>query len=70
MAPSIEVTSVPPIDENTPWQEKMPIVIDVAPDTNSQNAQSSSASPIRSNFGPHFELEDHPIDVIQNIRVS
>lgn len=62
MAPSLEATSVPATDEKL--LDKKPIVVDVAPIVENQDAHSSQYPKT------DFKLEDHPIDIVQKLRVS
>jgi hypothetical protein len=75
MAPSLEVAGVPvavepaAAEEKVAWDEKKAVLVDVEPETKSQDAESSSAIPERPIPSTKFELEDHPIDVVRNLRV-
>lgn len=69
MAPSLEVTSVPAAEEKASWDEKKVILVDVAPETQLQDPPSA-ASPAGPASKTTFELEDHPIDVIRDLRVA
>lgn len=77
MAPSLEVTSVPIVEEGS-LLNKSSIAVDIrpVPENDTLNIESTSSSDAQSSFScvqashPKFQLEEHPIDDVPEIRVS
>lgn len=76
MAPSVDVTSAPNLSETNPLQKKELIVpilaveVTPAPDATAQSTLAPISYPAHKLPGEPFQLEDHPVDVIKNLRVS
>jgi len=77
MAPSLEVTTVPVVEEiPSPNKTVFSVEIQPVPENNSSHVPSTSnsytqsaSSAIEASY-PKFELEEYPIDKVREIRVS
>jgi len=69
MAPSLEAVSQPTVSEKPSWDGKSPVVAGPA-EVDIQIPPSSSANSVQPKPVAKFELEEHPIDVVQKLRVS
>jgi len=69
MAPSLEAVSQPAVGEKPLWDEKSPVAA-VPAETDVQIPQSLFASSVQPKPVAKFEPEEHPIDVVQKLRVS
>jgi hypothetical protein len=70
MAPTAEALPLPTIDSQSVLNEKVPVLVDVSagPEGDITNIPTST-SPVQPTSVSHFELEDHPIDVLRKLRV-
>ena len=69
MAPSLEAVSQPALSEKHLWDGKS-LAVAVPAEADIQIPPSSSANYVQPKPVAKFELEEHPIDVVQELRVS
>jgi len=71
MAPSLEAVGQPaPALGDKPWDEKTPRAVALPAEADDQAPQSPSTISVQPKSVSKFQLEEHPIDVVQKLRVS